>query len=168
MKVGGRFSAFDISSVGLSIQRKRMNLIAENIANAETTKTEKNAPYKRQYFKISAAKTSFPEAIKTEGNKMKLNTTEAAHFSGINEMPSPSTGLKVDSGLKAEVLSDETQGEKIFMPNHPDADDQGYVEMSNVNIITEMVEMISATRSYEANLTALNSTKQMAKDSLEI
>ncbi len=166
MKVGGRFSAFDISSVGLSIQRKKMNLIAENIANAETTRTDKNTPYKRQFFKISAAKTSFPEAIKTEGIKMKLNTTEAAHFSGIDE--SPSAEQKVDSGLKAEVQEDKTPGEKIFMPNHPDADENGYVEMSNVNIITEMVEMISATRSYEANLTALNSTKQMAKDSLEI
>ncbi len=166
MKVGGKFSAFDISSVGLSIQRKRMNLIAENIANAETTRTDKNTPYKRQYFKISAAKTSFPDAIKTEGNKMKLNTTSASHFTGIKE--SPATEQKIDTGLKAEVLEDQVQGERIFMPNHPDADDKGFVEMSNVNIITEMVEMISATRSYEANLTALNSAKQMAKDSLEI
>ena len=166
MKVGGKFSAFDISSVGLSIQRKRMNLIAENIANAETTRTDKNGPYKRQYFKITAAKTSFPEAVRTEGIKMKLNTTEAAHFTGIND--TPQSQAKVDTGLKAEVVQDNTQGEKIFMPNHPDADEQGYVEMSNVNIITEMVEMISATRSYEANLTALNSSKQMAKDSMEI
>ena len=166
MKVGGKFSAFDISSVGLSIQRKRMNLIAENIANAETTRTDKNGPYKRQYFKITAAKTSFPDAIKSEGIKMKLNTSEPSHFTGINET---TTGQqKVDSGLKAEVLQDNTQGEKIFLPNHPDADEDGYVEMSNVNIITEMVEMISATRSYEANLTALNSAKQMAKDSMEI
>ena len=139
---------------------------AENIANAETTRTDKNTPYKRQYFKISAAKTSFPDAIKTEGNKMKLNTTTASHFNGIKEKLS--NEQKIDSGLKAELLEDPVQGEKIFMPNHPDADDKGYVEMSNVNIITEMVEMISATRSYEANLTALNSAKQMAKDSLEI
>ena len=72
MKIGGKFSAFDISSVGLSIQRKRMNLIAENIANAETTKTKNNAPYKRQYFRITAKNTSFPEAIKSEGIKMRI------------------------------------------------------------------------------------------------
>ena len=116
MKVGGKFSAFDISSVGLSIQRKRMNLIAENIANAETTRTDKNGPYKRQYFKITTAKPSFPNAMITEGNKMKLNTTEASHFTGINEITS--NQKKVDTGLKAEVVQDNTQGEKIFMPNH--------------------------------------------------
>ena len=166
MKIGGKFSAFDISSVGLSIQRKRMNLIAENIANAETTKTENNTPYKRQYFRITAKNNSFPDAIKSEGIKMRMNRTEAAHFSGIKEM----TGSNPvdESGLKTQLVEDNTVGEKIFMPNHPDADEQGYVEMSNVNIITEMVEMISATRSYEANLTALNNSKQMAKDSLEI
>jgi len=97
---------------------------------------------------------------------MKLHTTSASHFTGIKE--TRTTEQKVDTGLKAEVLEDQVQGERIFMPNHPDADDKGFVEMSNVNIITEMVEMISATRSYEANLTALNSAKQMAKDSLEI
>jgi len=62
MKIGGKFSAFDISAAGLSVQRKRMNLIAENIANADTTKTEKNEAYKRQYFKVTA-KNSFPEAM---------------------------------------------------------------------------------------------------------
>lgn len=165
MKIGGKFSAFDISAAGLSVQRKRMNIIAENIANADTTRTDKNEPYKRQYFRITA-KNSFPDAIKMEGNKMRLNTTEANHFSGINEMPS--SDPLVPTGMKAELVQDDTVGEKIFMPNHPDADDKGYVEMSNVNIITEMVEMISATRSYEANLTAMNSSKQMAKDSLEI
>ncbi len=166
MKIGGKFSAFDISSAGLSVQRKRMNLIAENIANAETTKTKENEAYKRQFFKITA-KNSFPEAIKSEGNKMRMNSTQPGHYSGfINEMPTSNPEAQI--GMKAELVKDETVGERIFMPNHPDADDKGYVEMSNVNIITEMVEMISATRSYEANLTALNSAKQMAKDTLEI
>jgi flagellar basal-body rod protein FlgC len=166
MKIGGKFSSFDISAMGLSVQRKRMNIIAENIANAETTKTEQNMPYKRQYYRITAKNPSFPEAMKTEGMKMKLNTTEAAHFGGINEVQVSQN--KDESGLKYELEQDNNPGEKIFMPNHPDADEQGYVEMSNVNIITEMVDMISATRSYEANLTALNAAKQMAKDSLEI
>jgi len=166
MKIGGKFSAFDISSAGLSVQRKRMNIIAENIANAETPKTKENEAYKSQFYKLTA-KNSFPEAIKTEGSKMKMSATKSGHFSGIiDSMPSSNPETKV--GMKAELVQDETVGEKIFMPNHPDADEKGYVEMSNVNIITEMVEMISATRSYEANLTALNSAKQMAKDTLEI
>jgi len=101
-----------------------------------------------------------------EGNKMKLQMTDSNHFSGINE--TPSSDPVVQTGMKVETVEDNTEGEKLFMPNHPDADENGYVEMSNVNIITEMVDMISATRSYEANLTAMNSSKQMAKDSLEI
>jgi len=165
MKIGGKFSAFDISSAGLSVQRKRMNLIAENIANAETTKTKSGEAYKRQYFRITA-KNSFPDTIKMEGTKMKMNATQAGHLAGINESLPNNSSLA--TGMKAEKLEDSTEGEKIFMPNHPDADEKGYVEMANVNIITEMVEMISATRSYEANLTALNSAKQMAKDTLEI
>jgi flagellar basal-body rod protein FlgC len=165
MKIGGKFSAFDISAAGLSVQRKRMNLIAENIANADTTKTDKNEAYKRQYFKVTA-ENSFPQAMKTEGNKMQLQMTDSSHFSGINEMPSSNPA--VQTGMNVETVEDNTEGEKVFMPNHPDADEKGYVEMSNVNIITEMVDMISATRSYEANLTAMNSSKQMFKDSLEI
>jgi flagellar basal-body rod protein FlgC len=165
MKIGGKFSAFDISAAGLSVQRKRMNLIAENIANADTTKTEKNEAYKRQYFRVTA-KNTFPEAMQMEGNKMKLQMTDSNHFSGINE--TPSSDPVVQTGMKVETVEDDTVGEKLFMPNHPDANEKGYVEMSNVNIITEMVDMISATRSYEANLTAMNSSKQMAKDSLEI
>lgn len=167
MKIGGKFSAFDISSAGMSMQRKKMNIISENIANAETTKAENDMPYKRQFLKISTSKNSFPQAIKMEGTQMKLNVKENNHFAGVD--PSIQQNNKSNiPGVKYEVLNDETEGELIFMPNHPDADERGYVQMSNVNIITEMVEMISATRSYEANLTALNSAKQMAKDTLEI
>ena len=70
--------------------------------------------------------------------------------------------------LNIEVEEDSSTGELIFMPNHPDADENGYVESSNVNVINEMVEMIEATRNYEANLKALNASKEMIKDSLEI
>ena len=73
-----------------------------------------------------------------------------------------------DEGMKVNELHDQSVGDIVYMPDSPDADENGYVQMSNVNIITEMVDMIAASRSYEANLTALNSSKQIAKDSLEI
>jgi flagellar basal-body rod protein FlgC len=139
MKIGNNFAGFKISAKGLSIQRKKMNLIAENIANAENTRTETGDPYKRKFMIVS-----------NETNQVYLNDT------------------KMDNNLKLEVLEDEKEGEMIFLPSHPDADQKGYVQMSNVNVVQEMVEMIAASRSYEANLTALNASKDMAKDSLEI
>lgn len=72
------------------------------------------------------------------------------------------------NGLEFNVNDDTTQGDIVYMPEHPDANQDGYVQLSNINTINEMVDMIAATRSYEANLTAFNSSKQMAKDSLEI
>ena len=139
MKLGDNLSGFKVSATGLSIQRKKMNLIAENIANAENTRTETGDPYKRKFMIVS-------------------NETEQLYVNNN----------KMDNDLKVEVIEDEKEGEMIFLPSHPDADEKGYVQMSNVNVVQEMVEMIAASRSYEANLTALNASKEMAKDSLEI
>ena len=75
---------------------------------------------------------------------------------------------KPDNGIQSEEVNDSTPGQLVYMPDHPDADEKGYVMMPNVNVVTEMVDMISATHSYEANLTVFNSSKQIAKDSLDI
>lgn len=139
MNIGDNLSGFKMSAQGLSIQRKKMNLIAENIANAENTRTEGGEPYQRKFMVISN------ETNQSFASKDAKNNV-----------------------LKVEVLEDDKEGEMIFMPNHPDADERGYVQMSNVNVVQEMVEMIAASRSYEANITALNASKEMAKDSLEI
>lgn len=139
MDIGNNLSGFKVSAQGLSIQRKKMNLIAENIANAENTRTEQGEPYQRKFMVISN----------------ETNQTFAKNEATANQ-------------LKVEILEDDKEGEMIFMPNHPDADAKGYVQMSNVNVVQEMVEMIAASRSYEANITALNASKEMAKDSLEI
>jgi len=156
---------FKISARGLSVQRKRMNLIAENIANAETTRTENGQPYQRKFMVISQEQKGFRNNNSVEGN-MKLNISNRNHFS--NSSATVRNNNNSGTGLNYEIHEDPKEGELIFMPNHPDADEQGYVKMSNVNIIEEMVEMIAASRSYEANLTALNASKQIAKDSLEI
>lgn len=164
MKVGGDFSGFNISAKGLSTQRKKMDIIAENIANAETTRTDKGAPYKRKFLKTTAEGeqkllSNIPQP------KLKLLTSKQEHMMGSINISSPKSNT---ADINAEVVQDSSQGELIFMPSHPDADENGYVESSNVNIINEMVEMIQATRNYEANLKALNASKEMIKDSLEI
>lgn len=166
MKILGSLFGFGISSRGMSIQRKKMELIAQNIANADTIRTENGEPYQRKYLSVKEEQNSFAARLAVEGQILKLNTTNENHFTSpkINSISLP----PVKDNIEINEVTDEKPGEIIYMPDHPDADEKGYVQMSNVNIINEMVDMIAATRSYEANLTALNSSKQMVKDSLEI
>ena len=100
------------------------------------------------------------------GNQViKLNTTNENHISN----PAEFTEINgKDPELNFNEVKDTKEGDIVYMPDHPDANEEGYVQMSNVNVITEMVDMIAATRSFEANVTALNASKQIAKDSLEI
>jgi flagellar basal-body rod protein FlgC len=165
MKIGGNFSGFDISSRGLSIQRKKMNLIAENIANADTVRTEGGQPYQRKTLEVTQKQDPFMPNLSTGSQVIKLNATNENHISNPVQFTEIS---RKDPGLSFNELKDSKEGDIVYMPDHPDADEEGYVQMSNVNIITEMVDMIAATRSYEANLTALNASKQIVKDSLEI
>lgn len=166
MKILGSLFGFGISSRGMSIQRKKMELIAQNIANADTIRTENGEPYQRKFLSVKEESNSFAAKLAAEGQILKLNTTDKNHFSAANtktiSLP------QVQDNIEIKEVADEKPGEILYMPDHPDADQNGYVQMSNVNIINEMVDMIAATRSYEANLTALNSSKQMVKDSLEI
>ncbi len=166
MKIGGSFSGFDISAQGLSVQRKKMNLIAENIANADTTRTADGQPYKRKFLTVQQSQDQFGNNLINTGRSISLNTTNNDHIS--NPAGTPFQVTDSDNGMNVSENADQATGDIVYMPDSPDADENGYVQMSNVNIITEMVDMIAASRSYEANLTALNSSKQIAKDSLEI
>jgi len=166
LKVLGSLFGFNISARGMSIQRKKMDLISQNIANADSVRTDEGQPYQRKTMKVIQDQNSFAQNLSIEGQTLKLNTTNSNHFSMKqtlnNNQQLPSNDLEINEML------DEKPGELVYMPEHPDADDKGYVQMSNVNILNEMVDMIAATRTYEANLTALNASKQMVKDSLEI
>jgi flagellar basal-body rod protein FlgC len=167
MEISGSNPGFKISARGLSVQRRKMNLIAENIANAETTRNADGKPFKRKFITVSQKQNGFNVGGGVAGGgNLKMYKTDGAHFQFAQPM-----GINSNSsttGLEYEMHEDDASGELIFMPNHPDADEKGYVEMSNINVIQEMVEMIAASRSYEANLTALDTSKQIAKDSLEI
>jgi flagellar basal-body rod protein FlgC len=135
-----------ISSSALSAQRLRMNVLSTNLANAQTTRTEEGGPYRRRDVIFEASPT---------GNKFGdyLDGTYDARLSKVKV-----TGIHEDQGSPRRVLD----------PSHPDADSDGYVELPNIQVMTEMVNMIAATRAYEANATALNETKQMAMKALEI
>lgn len=166
MKVNNDFFGMNITSAGLSVQRKKMNLIAENIANASTTKADDGKPYQRKFLVVSQNAVANDNNPAVPGSMLELSTSRNDHISGFKDL----LNNQVDdtSGMDAEIVKDLKVGDVVYMPDHPDADENGYVQMPNVNIVTEMVDMISATRSYEANLTAFNSAKQMAKDTLEI
>ncbi len=167
MKIGGSLFGLNFSARGMSIQRKKMELISQNIANADNIRTENGEPYQRKFLKVEADKNNFASNLSSEERTLQLYTTNANH---IETMPVPDEiKISPDSGnINMVEQTDQKDGDLVYMPDNPAADEKGYVQMSNVNIINEMVDMIAATRSYEANLQSLNSAKQMAKDSLEI
>jgi len=142
------FDALHISSSGLSAQRLRMNLISANLANINTTRTEKGGPYRRKdpvfAARVPAHKTSFREMLDNRRNEL------------LKEV------------AVVEIVEDSRPPIKKYDPMHPDADVNGYVSMPNINLMEEMVNMISATRSYEASVAAIKSAKDMALKALEI
>ena len=134
------FSAFDVTASGLTAQRLRMDVISENVANANTTRTEDGTPYRR-----------------------KIVTFQQK---GLHNVSSSYTG----SGVKVSQIFEDTTTEMnmVYDPSHPDADENGYVTYPNVNIVQEMTDLIDASRSYEANSTAFGASKSMALKGLEI
>ena len=147
MKVGppthaGVFSAMEVAASGLSAERSRMNITAGNLANARTTRTAEGGPYKRLDPVFEAA---------------PLNPT--SHDAVLRH---------VEAVRLKEVQADQTQGTMVYEPGHPDANADGYVEYPNVNTVTEMVNMMTASRAYEAGVTSIESLKAMARSALKI
>ena len=140
------FDAIQTSASGLSAQRLRMNLISANLANIKTTRTPRGGPYRRReaVFAARPVASSFKEVL-SDRRKSLL------------------TGVQVD-----RIVEDSNPPVMKYDPGHPDADSNGYVAMPNINLMEEMVNMISASRSYEANVIALKASKEMALKALEI
>lgn len=163
MKVNLNFGGFKISAGGMGVQRKKMDLIAENIANIDTTKTDKGTPYQRKYLQISNQKGEI--VTNAPNSTLELRQTDSQHLVS----PTFSSSVYVtEPKIEMNEMIDDKPGAMVYMPDHPDANKDGYVVMPNVNIVTEMVDMIAATRGYEANVTAFNASKDIAKNSLEI
>ena len=140
------FDALQTSSSGLSAQRVRMNVISSNLANANTTRTPEGGPYKRKdvIFAAQPQGESFKSMLQSRMNSAQCQVQVAG------------------------VINDARPPQMKFDPSHPDANEEGFVATPNINVIEEMVNMISATRSYEAGVSAINASKKMALKALEI
>ena len=144
----GLFTSFDTSASGLTAQRYRMDIISQNVANANTTRTADGTPYRRKVvvFEEKGGRTSFDSVL----GRLKDN------YAG--------KGVRV-----SKVTEDQwTEMKKVYDPSHPDADENGYVMYPNVDIVTEMTNLIDASRAYEANATAFSASKSIATKGLNI
>ena len=164
--MAGILNAIEISSTGLSVQRAKMNAVANNIANAETVETENGGPYRRQRVIVNEEKTkgSFASQIKEAG--LRLARTHSQHIKGTR--PRSSGKVETSSVTMREVADPESGYRLVYDPTHPYADEEGYVKVPDVEIVTEMVDMMAAARAYEANTVAIATAKQMARDALDI
>ena len=139
----GVYSAMEVSASGLSAERTRMNTIASNLANSHTTRTASGGAYKRIDPIFEAA--------------LLDRTHESGQASGA-----------VSTVKVARIVEDSRPGQMVYEPGHPDANKQGYVEYPNVNVVEEMVNMLQASRAYEAGVTSIESVKGMAKAAIDI
>ncbi|MEW5924236.1 MAG: flagellar basal body rod protein FlgC [Candidatus Zixiibacteriota bacterium] len=164
--MSGIFTAIETSATGLTLQRRKMNVVAENIANAETTKTEKGGPYRRQRVVVEESPENVPFKTHMVRAGAKLARTHANHIGGHLK---PSTEETEISQVDGEVIQEPAANFRlIYDPSHPDANEEGFVKMPDIEIVNEMVDMMAATRAYEANTMAISAAKEMAKNSLEI
>ena len=142
----GFFRSMNISSSGLAAQRLRMNVLSTNLANANTTRTPEGGPYKRKDVVFSSMQAS----------------------KDFEDYLDEDWGTQLQKVRVVDIHQDKAAPRRVHDPSHPDADKDGYVDLPNVQVMTEMVNMITATRAYEANTTAMNAAKQMALKALEI
>lgn len=140
------FRAMEITASGLNAERTRMNALASNLANARTTRTESGGPYKR----LDPVFQAVPIAQR------------------FNELSSDPTAQAASVVVVKGIQEDQSPPQQVYDPSHPDADPNGYVSLPNVNVVQEMVNMITASRAYEAGVTVMQTVKGMARSALSI
>lgn len=150
-------SSMNISASALTAQRQRLDIISENVSNIDTTRTEDGGPYRRKMvvFEDKAGDVSFRDSLN--------NAIVKKDAKGRNVRRDHVPGVRV-----REIVEDQSEFKTEYNPEHPDADENGYVRLPNVNVLEETVDSLSATRSYQANVTVLNAVKLMAQKALEI
>ncbi|MDD6571011.1 MAG: flagellar basal body rod protein FlgC [Thermoflexaceae bacterium] len=144
------FSALNISASGMTAQQLRSDIIAQNIANVDTTRTEDGTPYRRKNVVFAEKSNNYASSFDS------ALTAASRNIAG--------------QGVKVTKITEDTKTamKMVYDPSHPDADENGYVTYPNVNVITEMTDLIDASRSYEANITSFNATKTMLSKGLEV
>lgn len=141
-------NSFDISASGMTAQRQRLDTAAENISNMNTTRTQSGGPYRRKMVVLQE------KPVASFRSEMESRLVKERSLKG---------GVKV-----SQIIEDQRDLQPVYNPNHPDANEEGYVMMPNVDLVKETVDGMSATRAYEANVTAFNAMKMMAQKALEI
>ena len=147
------FGALDISASGLSAERMRMDVVAENLANAQTTRGPNGGPYRRKAVVLATA----------QGDGFRTALAGA-----VGSVPGQRASQQPGGVQVAGIAEDDAPARRVYDPGHPDADGQGYVSLPNVNPVTEMVDLIAASRAYEANVTAMQTAKTMFSKTFEL
>jgi len=161
----GYFDSFDISGYGLSAQRFRINIISENIANANTTRTDEGGPYKRKEVIFKAV--PFDEVLNKE---LEENVRFHKYENPLDEEGEDYAEAKpsVETVIVDKVVRDDSKPILKYDPSNPDANADGYVAYPNINPVIEMADLIEATRAYQANVAAFQASKDMANSSLTL
>jgi flagellar basal-body rod protein FlgC len=151
------FRIFDVTGAGMSAQRTRMSVASGNLANAETTRTPEGGPYRRRnvFFRALPLQSQAPSLLPS-GLSMPLSLGRRERDADVNSVEVV--------GVQASARAPR----KVYDPHHPDADTEGYVAYPDINTMEEMTDLLSATRSYEANMTAFNATKSLVRKLLEL
>lgn len=160
----GLLSNFDINGYGLSAQRARINVISSNIANAQTTRTSEGGPYRRQQvlFKSINFDKELNSQLEKDSNLLKYEDPLKSGIAGKVASP-PVMSVIVD-----KIIRDDSTPNMKYEPSHPDANNKGYVAYPNINPVIEMSDLIEATRSYQANVAAVQSSKNMAESAISL
>lgn len=165
---GSLFSVMKVIGGGLSAQRKRMEAVSSNIANAETTRTQEGGPYRRKSVVVRAITDEKEVPARSFRTSLELARTSGAHMSGARGGAGGTTTIE-EPDIDVETLEDLPGNVKVvYDPQHPDADHNGYVAYPDINPVEEMVDMMTASRAYEANIAAMNAFKSMVKKALEM
>jgi flagellar basal-body rod protein FlgC len=144
----GMFDSMHVSASGLAAERLRMDVIAQNLANVNSTRGADGQPYRR--------------------HEVVFRSSNVGTTSGAGNVDEQATNAPLDGVEAVAIVEDPSALRQVYDPSHPDADENGYVSYPNVNPVTEMVDMMTATRAYEANVTAMNAAKNMALKALDI
>ena len=147
----GFMDTLAISASGMTAERLRMDVVANNLANVNTTRTPGGGPFRRQQVAFVPAGTTFAQTL-----------------SGLSEESSSENGAVTGGVQVSGIVPDNRPFKRVYQPGHPDADSQGYVNLPNIDTVTEMVDMMGDTRAYEANVAAVGAVKGMAMKALEI
>jgi flagellar basal-body rod protein FlgC len=164
----GWFPGIDISASGLYAQRVKLNQIANNIANINTTRSMTGGPYRRHEV-ILKSQDNFSNHLKgLEATKTPLSLTHPAHIPSLDAWQSETT--QQNQGVAVDEVTEDTitPFKTVYNPSHPDADKDGYVKLPNVDVTKELTDMIIARRAYEANVASINASKSMTRTALDI